>query len=86
MEIDGHCCAQGIAKIEVEKVRGKYSNYVRIKIRGAGTEGTDVLTFACWGVRANAFDELEQPEVIIIDKDERDSADASDEHSEESDR
>ena len=83
MDIDGYSYLQGVVKIEVEKVRGRYSDFVRVRIRGQA----DAMSFVCWGVPA-ADDEyrLQQPEVIIIEKDEREPADACDEHSEETDR
>ena len=76
MEIDGHCCAHSVVRIEIEKVQGQYASWVRIKIKGAD----DALTFACFGATQ------QQPEVTIIEKDEREPADAFDQHSEESDR
>ena len=84
MEIEGHCYAHNVTKIEIEKVRGQYSDFVRVRINGAD----DVLSFACWGVRppGDEFGAMQQPEVIITRKDEREPADAIDEHSEESDR
>ena len=82
MEIDGHCYVHGVTKIEIEKVRGKYLEFIRIKIRGTG----DTISLTCWGPPAEGEFRPQQPEVIITELDEREPADAIDEHSEESDR
>jgi hypothetical protein len=85
MEIDGHTYIHGVERIEIEKVQGEYSQFVRIKIRGVGNEATDnLLSFACW---ASATDMTSPaPEVIITDKDETAKMDAARFDSEESDR
>jgi hypothetical protein len=87
MEIDGHCYVHNVTKVEVEKVRGKYSDFVRIRIKGGASETNDVLSFACWGVRpvGREFDPPIQAEVTITEIDEREPADAID-ASDESDR
>ena len=88
MEIDGHCYVHNVVTIHVEKVRGQFSEFVRIKIKGTGSDINDVLSFACWGVRppGREFDPTQGPEVIITEVDEREPADALDAHNEESDR
>ena len=77
MEIDGQSYVHGVVRIEIEKVRGEYAQFVRVKIRGASnTMATlgDTVSLTCFSVDTiNAT-----PEVIIIDKDERDKPDAID--------
>lgn len=86
MEIDGHLYMHAVDRIEIEKVTGQYSQFVRVKIRSVGKDGTDpiALSFACWASTTDVT--AAAPEVIITDKDEREQADALDAHNEESDR
>jgi hypothetical protein len=63
MQIDGHFYIHDAVKIEVEKVRGEFSQFVRLRIID---DKGDTLSFACWGAEASA-----QPEVIVSEKDER---------------
>ena len=82
LDIDGHCYVHGVARIEVEKVTGEYSQFVRVKIVGNGER----LSFACWGGTVEGEFNAPSPEITITDKDEREPADALDAHNEESDR
>lgn len=82
MEIEGHWYLHGIVRIEIEKVQGEYSQFVRVKLRD---DKGDALSFACWGLGLT-MDNCPAPEVIITDKDEMEPADAFDAHNEESDR
>jgi hypothetical protein len=65
MQIDGHLYTHGVARIEVEKVRGEFSQFVRLKI--IDHDG-DSVSFACWGVNELGSD---PPIVIVTEKDER---------------
>jgi hypothetical protein len=80
LEIDGACFMHNVTAIEIERVTGEYSQFVRVKIRGNGER----LSFSCWGGPVEgAVDTV--PQVTITDKDEREPADAID-ASDESDR
>jgi hypothetical protein len=66
MEIDGHFYIHGAVRIEVEKVRGSFSQFVRVRV--VDDKG-DTLSFSCWGV-IKEFESV-PPEVVVSEKDER---------------
>jgi hypothetical protein len=66
MEVDGHFYIHGVARIEVEKVRGEFSQFVRLRIID---DKGDTLGFACWGVFKDG--EPTPLEVVVSEKDER---------------
>lgn len=72
MEVDGHFYIRGAVRIEAEKVRGEFSQFVRLKIIDTNGES---LSFACWGV-PDGENGLLPPEVIVSEKDEREKVPA----------
>lgn len=71
MEIDQTNYIHNVARIEIDKVKGRYGPVVRLRIKGENDEQS-TLSFTLWGKPL----ERKAPEIVIRELDESQPEDA----------
>lgn len=68
-DVEGNFYITNAKALEVETVKGEYNDFIRVRVKGA--DGKTALAVTLWGVLSAL------PEVVILQKDEREKANAT---------